>query len=310
MGFTERCNRRLQREVIDLLNKSASENSSCGICFELPNEDDITKLTAYLQGPQNSPYEKGIFALSVEFPVDYPMSPPKIKFNTKIWHPNISSVTGAVCLNTLSSDWTPSLSVFACMLSIRTLLLEPAPDDPQDSMVASQFKDDIGVYKATAKYWTNEFASRHDNYENLDDAIKVKRQKLEVENPEEREKLETYKKLHEKIMDYKISRNRALEALCLENWNLERAMEQLNIVFKEPTLPMLRPSASTRKKSIPKSMPKSISKSIPQTKSKATNNKNKSTKTSSNQKANTKKRPTKSSTQTQPAKKQKNSKLK
>ena len=35
MAFTARCNRRLQREVMDLLNKSATENSSCGICFEL-----------------------------------------------------------------------------------------------------------------------------------------------------------------------------------------------------------------------------------------------------------------------------------
>merc|ERR1719219_1275699 len=158
MGFTERCNRRLQREIMDLLNKSATETSSCGICFELPDDNDITKLTAYLQGPRKTPYEKGIFQLSINFQADYPMSPPKIKFNTRIWHPNISSVTGTICLNTLSSEWTPSLSIFTSMLSIRALLSDPEPSDPQDAIVAGQYLKNLAQFKSTAKYWTDEFA--------------------------------------------------------------------------------------------------------------------------------------------------------
>lgn len=252
MAFTARCNRRLQREVMDLLNKSATENSSCGICFELPNEEDITKLTAYLQGPQDSPYEKGIFALSVEYPTDYPMSPPKIKFDTRIWHPNISSVTGAVCLNTLSTDWTPSLSTIACILSIRTLLSEPAVDDPQDAMVAAQYKDDIRNYIATAKYWTNEFASKHEKYENLDEFMKMERREEEEKNPEDVKLLESFKSMHERIVGFKISRTRALEALALENWNFENAMGKLGVVFEVRTLPMIRPSASPRRRSVKK----------------------------------------------------------
>ena len=268
MGFTERCNRRLQREIMDLLNKSATETSSCGICFELPDDNDITKLTAYLQGPQKTPYEKGIFQLSINFQSDYPMSPPKIKFNTRIWHPNISSVTGAVCLNTLSIDWTPSLSVFACVLSIRTLLLEPAPDDPQDSMVARQYNNNILHFIATAKYWTNEFASKHDNYECLNS--KLARQILDDKNPEELDLLEHYKFLHEKIVAHKISRTKALEVLCLVNWDLENAMEQLNIKFdsveqEEPvcSLPVMRPSgSSSRKVSIPRVIQNANKKSL------------------------------------------------
>ena len=245
MSFSKRCNKRLQREVVDLLNKSAPENSSCGVCFELPDEEDITKLTAYLQGPQDTPYQNGIFALSVEFPSDYPISPPKIKFDTRIWHPNISSVTGAVCLNTLSKDWTPSLSVFACVLSIRALLSEPAPDDPQDAMVASQFKNNYPVYVATARYWTSEFASKHEKYQHL----KKNECDFANNNPEIEKLLSEYKLRHEKIANFKISRTRSLEALSLENWNLIGAMSQLNIKFRDSQeLPMIRPSASSSRK--------------------------------------------------------------
>ncbi len=52
-------------------------------------------------GPEATPYERGIFIVDIEIPSDYPFVPPKMKFRTKIWHPNISSVTGAICLDIL-----------------------------------------------------------------------------------------------------------------------------------------------------------------------------------------------------------------
>lgn len=87
-------------------------------------------------------YEGGIFAVDIVIPPDYPFKPPKMKFDTKIWHPNISSQTGAICLDILKNEWTPALTIRTALISLQALLCAPEPDDPQDAEVARMFKGD------------------------------------------------------------------------------------------------------------------------------------------------------------------------
>jgi len=63
----------------------------------------------------------------------YPFVPPKMRFITKVWHPNISSANGAICLDILKDQWTPALTLKTALLSLQALLSSPAPDDPQAS---------------------------------------------------------------------------------------------------------------------------------------------------------------------------------
>ena len=51
-----------------------------------------------MKRPEGSPYEGGVFVVDIVIPQSYPFEPPKMKFETKIWHPNVSSQTGAICL--------------------------------------------------------------------------------------------------------------------------------------------------------------------------------------------------------------------
>ena len=82
-----------------------------------------------------------------------------MKFDTKIWHPNISSVTGAICLDILKNEWTPALTIRTALISLQALMCEPVPDDPQDAVVAKQYMTDINLFNATAKHWVEEYAN-------------------------------------------------------------------------------------------------------------------------------------------------------
>ena len=82
-----------------------------------------------------------------------------MKFVTKVWHPNISSDSGAICLDILKNEWSPALTVRTALISLQALLSAPEPDDPQDAVVAKQYKESFEEYKKTAKFWTETYAT-------------------------------------------------------------------------------------------------------------------------------------------------------
>merc|ERR1711879_442055 len=98
--------------------------------------------------------------IDIDVPDDYPYNPPKMKIDTKIWHPNISSQTGAICLDVLGKEWSPRLTIRTALLSIQALLSAPEPSDPQDAEVAEMYKTNLELFTQTAKYWTESFAMR------------------------------------------------------------------------------------------------------------------------------------------------------
>jgi ubiquitin-conjugating enzyme (huntingtin interacting protein 2) len=61
-------------------------------------EGNLRHLRGTIQGPLGTVYEGGVFEIDIVIPPQYPFEPPKMKYLTKIWHPNISSQTGAICL--------------------------------------------------------------------------------------------------------------------------------------------------------------------------------------------------------------------
>ena len=67
------------------------------------------------------------------------MAPPKVRFLTKIFHPNVDKL-GRICLDILKDKWSPALQIRTVLLSIQALLSAPNPDDPLDNNVAELWK--------------------------------------------------------------------------------------------------------------------------------------------------------------------------
>lgn len=146
------CKKRILQEIKELQNND-SDNVTAGPV----SEDNIFCWSATLIGPKDSPYDGGIFLLNINFPQDYPFKPPKINFQTKIFHPNINS-GGSICLDILNSQWSPALTLSKTLLSISSLLTDPNPDDPLVSSIATMYKNDRTKYNEEASIWTKKYA--------------------------------------------------------------------------------------------------------------------------------------------------------
>ncbi|GAB2289360.1 Ubiquitin-conjugating enzyme E2 27 [Dionaea muscipula] len=144
---------RVQKELHEL----SRDATVSGISVK-PAGDTLAHLVGSIAGPIDTPYEGGTFVIDIVLPDHYPYEPPKMRFVTKVWHPNISSQNGAICLDILKDQWSPALNMKTALLSLQALLSAPEPKDPQDAVVAQQYLRDYRTFLGTARYWTEAFA--------------------------------------------------------------------------------------------------------------------------------------------------------
>jgi len=139
-------------------------------------------------GPQDSPYERefsplsrcslsrppyrpeiglclcwhiettgGQYKLELFLPEDYPMCPPKVRFLTRIYHPNVDRL-GRICLDILKDKWSPALQIRTVLLSIQALMSAPNPDDPLNEEAAREWKSNEAAALAKAREWNLQYA--------------------------------------------------------------------------------------------------------------------------------------------------------
>ncbi|KAI6174072.1 E2 ubiquitin-conjugating enzyme [Aphelenchoides besseyi] len=192
MPATESIARRRTNVEIQRITRD-KECQKSGMRVEILN-DDLSTLRAFIPGPPESPYEGAKFELSMTIPTDYPFKPPHVKFVTRVWHPNISSATGTICLDVLKEK------------CIQVLLTSPEPNDPQDAIVASQYINKLELFNKTAVFWAQHFAGAANG--------------------------EKDKKFLDKVKELKktsnVDENGAVHALSCNDWNVERALNSLN----------------------------------------------------------------------------------
>ena len=208
--------RRIQSELAEFESMSAEDKKMHRL--KLMDDSDLRHIRGIITGPCDTPYAGGEFEIDFQIPANYPFQAPKTTFVTHVWHPNVSSSSGYICLDTLRQKWAAGLSLRALLLSIQVLLASPVPSDPQDATVASQMTRDKKLYEQTAKYWTAAFATPD----------KEKAQADRKKFPEFETKLDQLKKDVAGDTNLKeTTEHKLISALSCNGWDVTKAKSSL-----------------------------------------------------------------------------------
>jgi ubiquitin-conjugating enzyme (huntingtin interacting protein 2) len=180
-SYTDNMTSNRMRRIIKELGDIQKDSQSQILAEPAGTGDDLSLLKASFPGPPDTPYEGGTYVVDIKIPQEYPFRPPVMKFETKLWHPNVSSQTvcvipqplfiqqsflrqltlrkkGAICLDTLGTAWSPVLTIKSALLSLQSLLSTPEPKDPQDAEVASMLMNHPEQFDRVAREWAVKYA--------------------------------------------------------------------------------------------------------------------------------------------------------
>ncbi|EFP75915.2 ubiquitin-conjugating enzyme E2 G1 [Puccinia graminis f. sp. tritici CRL 75-36-700-3] len=97
----------------------------------------------------------------MSFPAKFPLLPPKLRFTTQMWHPNIYP-DGTVCISILhppgndeygyedaGEHWLPVHTIESILVSVTSLLASESPntESPANIDAAKELRDDPASYK-------------------------------------------------------------------------------------------------------------------------------------------------------------------
>jgi ubiquitin-conjugating enzyme E2 Z len=125
---------RLLKDVKQILKNPLTDQ---GIYY-IHDDTDMLKGYAMIVGPSETPYFGGYYFFEFVFPVDYPHTPPKVKYctngNNIRFNPNLYTC-GKVCVSLLNTwrgeQWTSCQSISTILLTLCTLLCKnPLLNEP------------------------------------------------------------------------------------------------------------------------------------------------------------------------------------
>ncbi|KAL0700400.1 hypothetical protein Bca4012_056522 [Brassica carinata] len=115
MSIEKKAMQRIEKEFKDMTSKDSLYSIG-------RDSNNLFKWNAMIQGPDGTPYARGMFSINIKFPKNYPFTAPKV------------------------------------LLSITSLLADPNPDDPLVAEIGNLFKSNKFQFNQTAREWTERHA--------------------------------------------------------------------------------------------------------------------------------------------------------
>ena len=140
--------RRLLKDL-KKIQQEGEEGQKPGISAT-PDGDSLFRWSAVIFGPDETIWEGGVFKMFLEFSDEYPYKPPKVKFLTKMFHPNIYN-DGSICLDILQNMWSPVYDISSILTSVQSLLCDPNPKSPANNEAAELFAKNPKEYEQRVK---------------------------------------------------------------------------------------------------------------------------------------------------------------
>uniref|UniRef100_A0A7N0RJM7 E2 ubiquitin-conjugating enzyme n=1 Tax=Kalanchoe fedtschenkoi TaxID=63787 RepID=A0A7N0RJM7_KALFE len=138
--------KRLQSELMALMMSGEAGISA------FPEEDNILLWKGTIAGIKDTVFEDTEYKLSLSFPADYLFKPPKVKFDTGCYHPNVD-LYGNICLDILQDKWSSAYDVRTILLSIQSLLGEPNTSSPLNNQAAAIWSNQEEYRKMVMKLY-------------------------------------------------------------------------------------------------------------------------------------------------------------
>ena len=164
---------KLKEEFMDINNNPIL---NIGATVGLPDENNLFEWRLSIIGPRDTPYNGGLFYLTLKFPENYPSYPPKVTFDTPIYHINVASIGGGSILGepaslTILRAWSPNFKVRDIIISIYSLFYMNNIDCELSHVMAEEFRNNKSLYEEKIKYFTRKYANPIDyrrEYDNWD----------------------------------------------------------------------------------------------------------------------------------------------
>ena len=97
-----------------------------------------------IKGPKNSLYEKGVFTITIQFPLEYPKNRPEVRFKEAFF-----------------GCWNPNTSIAEILIGIYLTFYYQNPGDPYDGEKAHLYENNFEQFKKLAEEWTIKYATEY-----------------------------------------------------------------------------------------------------------------------------------------------------